>query len=822
MPPADLPTLEATLDAADTPVARLSALTTLALATTDHGDPARGLRLAQEALTLADSLDGLDDAYRARAVQCAGIAHMRLAQYPEAIAHMQACLELGERLGHLPLQATSLGMLGSLHQVTGNTAQALTAMERGLDVQRAMNDLDGEAVALNNLALVYEQLGEVQRGLELREASLALRRQQGEPARLALLLNNLGHSLLQLARHDAAQARLDEALDLARTTGNRLVEAYVQSNLAKVQEGRGRPDRAQPHRQEALTLAREVGDRSLEAELLSLLGEEQRAAGHLTEAQALLTRALEQYGAVGGQWGVASALLGLSKVHEAQGDLAGALARFQQYHELTRTLQGEEAERHARLLTARFETEAARREAELAQLENVELQRALEANARLIQSLRDSQQVSDTLLGVSHLTQLDLDPHDLARHALGLVTQVVDADWAALVRLVSHDVTVEPLWARHPAAETFTRRTLPGALDARHPLLHRAARSDEATFRSAYPHDPAAHPALVAAGLHGVASLPAGTTQATTFVLLLGRLGHDRRWTDREQHVLGATGRALRAAIETQEQTRRTREAALTDVLTGLPNRRAFEADLKDAGGAQGFSVAMLDVDGLKRVNDTRGHAAGDRLLQVFGAALRTHAPDGVRVYRLGGDELALLSTPELVPAPDAMDALVRALVAAGVQALRGAGFPEAGCSFGVARWPQEAATPVEVVALADTRLYADKQARRGPAVHARAREVHFGDAVLDVEGRGVRGALGEARLTPREAEMLYLLASGAPGVVTRAELSEGAAAEASGALDVHLSNLRRKLAGVTSHAGIRTVRGQGFSLHWYGDQEGE
>lgn len=67
---------------------------------------------------------------------------------------------------------------------------------------------------------------------------------------------------------------------------------------------------------------------------------------------------------------------------------------------------------------------------------------------------------------------------------------------------------------------------------------------------------------------------------------------------------------------------------------------------------------------------------------------------------------------------------------------------------------------------------------------------------------------------------MLYLLAAGAPGVVTRAELSEGVAADASGALDVHLSNLRRKLAGVTAHAGIRTARGQGFSLQWYGPQD--
>ena len=148
-------------------------------------------------------------------------------------------------------------------------------------------------------------------------------------------------------------------------------------------------------------------------------------------------------------------------------------------------------------------------------------------------------------------------------------------------------------------------------------------------------------------------------------------------------------------------------------MLTGLPNRRAFEAQLRDATERPSFSVAMLDIDGLKQVNATRGHATGDTLLQVFGSNLRANAPGKMRVFRLGGDEIALVIEHDPATGPDLVQADVLEVLDASVAAVRAAGFPESGCSFGVARWPDEGPTPVKVVTLVDERLYADKQARK-------------------------------------------------------------------------------------------------------------
>src|SRR6202035_4655606 len=82
--------------------------------------------------------------------------------------------------------------------------------------------------------------------------------------------------------------------------------------------------------------------------------------------------------------------------------------------------------------------------------------------------------------------------------------------------------------------------------------------------------------------------------------------------------------------------------SARTDPLTGLANRRAFEQALEPrlaAGPPAPFAVLMLDVDGLKQVNDARGHAAGDAVLKRVASVLSSELRPGDLATRWGGDE---------------------------------------------------------------------------------------------------------------------------------------------------------------------------------------
>ncbi|WP_431869276.1 GGDEF domain-containing protein [Allosphingosinicella sp.] len=106
-----------------------------------------------------------------------------------------------------------------------------------------------------------------------------------------------------------------------------------------------------------------------------------------------------------------------------------------------------------------------------------------------------------------------------------------------------------------------------------------------------------------------------------------------------EGRLEAATGEAktLRARLASAE------EEARRDPLTGLPNRRAFGdryAALSDEGTP--FAVALCDIDRFKHINDSHGHAVGDRVLQTVAAILQDSC-DGATVARYGGEEFAIL-----------------------------------------------------------------------------------------------------------------------------------------------------------------------------------
>lgn len=92
-------------------------------------------------------------------------------------------------------------------------------------------------------------------------------------------------------------------------------------------------------------------------------------------------------------------------------------------------------------------------------------------------------------------------------------------------------------------------------------------------------------------------------------------------------------------------------DSASTDVLTGLPNRRVAMRVLGRL--RRGDSVAMLDLDHFKEVNDTLGHAAGDEVLRVFARALRMATRASDTAGRIGGEEFLLL-----LPSSSADDAI--------------------------------------------------------------------------------------------------------------------------------------------------------------------
>ena len=166
---------------------------------------------------------------------------------------------------------------------------------------------------------------------------------------------------------------------------------------------------------------------------------------------------------------------------------------------------------------------------------------------------------------------------------------------------------------------------------------------------------------------------------------------------------------------------RRLEGQALADPLTGLANRRSFDEELERAGRwtartGRPLAVITIDVDHFKTINDTWGHAVGDRALQAVADALRSVAEQTDVAARLGGDEFVMLMRTDRRGALRTAEAL-RAQVAA-VGALP-SGPPR--LSIGVAVLPDHADTVEDLVGASDTALYDAKTGGRGRIAVARA-----------------------------------------------------------------------------------------------------
>ena len=204
---------------------------------------------------------------------------------------------------------------------------------------------------------------------------------------------------------------------------------------------------------------------------------------------------------------------------------------------------------------------------------------------------------------------------------------------------------------------------------------------------------------------------PVGMLRDSANQLAAGELDHRVEFNrDDELGELAASFNAMAEAIS-GSQRRLTRQAN-HDSLTGLANRAAYHARLKDALGRserrEGTqAVLFVDLDDFKDVNDTLGHAAGDALLCVVASRLDDAVRPGDLVARLGGDEFALL----LDGVPDLTGALAvaeRAVASLAVPVELAGAWVQVGASVGLAM-RQSDSDPESLMREADVAMYTAK-----------------------------------------------------------------------------------------------------------------
>jgi diguanylate cyclase (GGDEF)-like protein len=160
---------------------------------------------------------------------------------------------------------------------------------------------------------------------------------------------------------------------------------------------------------------------------------------------------------------------------------------------------------------------------------------------------------------------------------------------------------------------------------------------------------------------------------------------------------------------ERERALEQARQLAVSDALTGLANYRklvdTIEVEIKRYGRTgRSFAVLMLDMDGLKRINDTHGHLAGNRALCRLANVLRNHSRDIDTPARHGGDEFALI-----LPEADG-DAARQVAQRISEGLLEDGEKPALSVSVGIAPCPEDGETIEALVGAADHDLYEMKR----------------------------------------------------------------------------------------------------------------
>jgi diguanylate cyclase (GGDEF)-like protein len=173
-----------------------------------------------------------------------------------------------------------------------------------------------------------------------------------------------------------------------------------------------------------------------------------------------------------------------------------------------------------------------------------------------------------------------------------------------------------------------------------------------------------------------------------------------------QSRQLGILGSQIGARIGTVRAFDKSQIQASTDGLTGLPNRRTLEQQMrKIAGGKEPFAVVMCDLDHFKTLNDGHGHAAGDAALRIFSGVLRQSLRDSDLVARWGGEEFAfLLVGANAQAAAEQVERLRSRLT----QTLRRGKTPYFTASFGIAD-SSMSRRPDWLIQMADLALYQAK-----------------------------------------------------------------------------------------------------------------
>ncbi|OLV15931.1 HD domain-containing phosphohydrolase [Deinococcus marmoris] len=713
-----------------------TALNHLAIVNHHQGKVAEALGLLHQALRLRE-----DEANMTGQIQCLiniGNIQMWFGQYEEAIKSLTRAYALYKtQPADLKLETPILHNLAHVHSMRGDNGLAIEVMEAAYKSAAESRDRQIQATASLNLGMCCLDARQFDRAREYLQLALDLSRELKYQVGELHALDSLGNLYRQTEEPVRAVQTINEALGIALEIGSKQGELEARLQLGRLHLQQGVLDAAQQELETGLSLAIDIQSVKEQAEAHEALAEYFERCGDLEPALAhsreLIRIERELFNAERDQQ---TRNLSIQfEVERARHDAEIYRVRTDVEH------RGRElAEQQVRVRTAelaRAQQEVVTRLAMAAEYRDdttgEHTRRVGRTSARIARALGWPEGKANVLgvaarlhdvgkIGIPDSVLLKAGKLDTAEfqqmqtHTL-IGARILSGGRSELLRLAEEiALTHHERWdgSGYPRGLRDGQIPLSGRIVALADVFD--ALTQARPYKRAWTAQEALDEIRKQTGTHFDPHLVELALEVLTQPdTLEGEWGEELLPLEQEDasHVLTVFEHLLVERTRELDQARAEAERlALTDSLTGLGNRRAFELmlerTLNQAAEARGeFMVISFDLDGLKSVNDTQGHAQGDRFLQSFALALTSEFGQVGQAYRIGGDEFAIVTTQPLEVKTS--QCLLNQLQ----EQMRRQDFQSATASMGTAQYPQDAQTAGDLLRLSDQRMYQVKLSQR-------------------------------------------------------------------------------------------------------------
>ncbi|SMB85322.1 diguanylate cyclase (GGDEF) domain-containing protein [Deinococcus hopiensis KR-140] len=370
---------------------------------------------AQLAAEVAQEARGAGDSWAEGQALClqAGVLYFQ-ANHEAAEATYWSAHRLAQRTGDRKLEARAVNGLGLVAHQRADYAGELELYLQSLHLAQAADDEVGQGRALSNIGVLRAKLGDHAEALRVHQEAAEVAERGGDPTSLSSARVNIVVDYHMLGNHTTALAVAEHHLPEIRRAGLRQHEVVLRSFCARSLLELERTEEALMLAGETLTLAEEIGERNYACSLLLTLGRVHLRQGHGTLALPLVQRALALATEFHIKTVEVEAHAALADLYEAQGEGMLALQHLRAHHELERLIHTENVDRKTRMLTAQFQMETLKREAEMQRLRS---ERLSQDNSALRQDreLLAHRAAHDTLTGLANRAHFQAEAEQALR-----------------------------------------------------------------------------------------------------------------------------------------------------------------------------------------------------------------------------------------------------------------------------------------------------------------------------------------------------------------------------------------------------------------------